>query len=62
MTLVFAVFIIPCAKKKLIKTDFQLLEVVTFQERIREVKFLKSVTISHELNAVKQELCLWKQK
>jgi hypothetical protein len=48
--------------KKKVKTDFPLLQVVTFQERIREVKFVKSGTISRELNAVKQGLCLWKQK
>jgi hypothetical protein len=44
--------------KKLIKTNLLLLEVVIFQERIREVKFVKLVTISYELNAVKQGLCL----
>ena len=48
----------PLCLKKLIKTDFPLLEVVTFQECVREVKFVKSGTISHELNAVKQGLCL----
>jgi len=30
----------PLCLKKIIKTDFPLLEVVTFQERIREVEFL----------------------
>lgn len=58
LNVIFAVYIILICLKKLMKSDFPLLEVFTFQERIREVKFVKSVTISHELNAVKQGLCL----
>jgi hypothetical protein len=58
MTIVFAVFVISDAsKKQVIKINLPPFIIVAFLERIREVKFVKSVTISYEHSAVRWGLC-----